>query len=210
MTPEKIEIAIAEAKRFIQRAQLAKHAFSRHSYSAVNTGGHYWSNDDTKATAAARRASMDLTRALADVRRFGGVLEHPDGSRAWGFFGLNKPPRIMFTLGDRQMKFTVPLVMTYDGPERGGNGRVIDQQAWLEQRNRQKGRALMLVIKAKLESVESGVETFEQAFLANIVTLGGQTVYERIREPLRLEYSEGKVQPLMLSGPAHRDEGREG
>jgi len=105
---------------------------------------------------------------------------------------------IMFTLGDRQMKFTVPLVMTYDGPERGGNGRVIDQQAWLEQRNRQKGRALMLVIKAKLESVESGVETFEQAFLANIVTATGQTVFERIEQPLALEYSGGKVAPLML------------
>lgn len=31
--------------------------------------------------------------ALASVRRFGGVLEHPEGSRAWDHFGLNKPPR---------------------------------------------------------------------------------------------------------------------
>lgn len=31
--------------------------------------------------------------ALAAVRKFGGVLEHPEGSRAWEFFGLNKPPR---------------------------------------------------------------------------------------------------------------------
>lgn len=31
--------------------------------------------------------------ALADVRRWGGVLEHPWGSHAWPFFGLNKPPR---------------------------------------------------------------------------------------------------------------------
>jgi hypothetical protein len=31
--------------------------------------------------------------ALDAVRKFGGVLEHPEGSRAWGFFGLNKPPR---------------------------------------------------------------------------------------------------------------------
>lgn len=108
---------------------------------------------------------------------------------------------IFFTLGDRQMKFTVPLVMEYTGPARSGNGRVIDQKAWIEQRNRQKGRALMLVIKAKLESVESGVETFEQAFLANIMTVGGQTVYERIKEPLALEYSEGKVAQLMLEPP---------
>jgi hypothetical protein len=31
--------------------------------------------------------------ALAAVREYGGVLEHPDGSHAWAHFGLNKPPR---------------------------------------------------------------------------------------------------------------------
>lgn len=31
--------------------------------------------------------------ALASVRRFGGVLEHPWGSHAWAHFGLNVPPR---------------------------------------------------------------------------------------------------------------------
>ena len=31
--------------------------------------------------------------ALFDVRTYGGVLEHPWGSHAWAFFGLNKPSR---------------------------------------------------------------------------------------------------------------------
>lgn len=31
--------------------------------------------------------------ALFDVRRFGGVLEHPEHSNAWRLFGLAKPPR---------------------------------------------------------------------------------------------------------------------
>ena len=31
--------------------------------------------------------------ALASVRRYGGVLEHPWGSHAWTHFGLNNPPR---------------------------------------------------------------------------------------------------------------------
>ena len=31
--------------------------------------------------------------ALAAVRRWGGVLEHPEGSHAWAYFDLNKPPR---------------------------------------------------------------------------------------------------------------------
>lgn len=31
--------------------------------------------------------------ALAAVRKFGGVLEHPEHSRAWDWFGIIKPPR---------------------------------------------------------------------------------------------------------------------
>ena len=31
--------------------------------------------------------------ALASVRKFGGVLEHPADSHAWAAFGLNRPPR---------------------------------------------------------------------------------------------------------------------
>lgn len=31
--------------------------------------------------------------ALSDVRRWGGVLEHPEYSNAWRVFGLTKPPR---------------------------------------------------------------------------------------------------------------------
>lgn len=31
--------------------------------------------------------------ALSAVRKWGGVLEHPEGSHAWAHFGLNTPPR---------------------------------------------------------------------------------------------------------------------
>lgn len=98
-----------------------------------------------------------------------------------------------FTMAERMMRFSVALVTEYDGPSVAGNGREINSQAKIDQANRQKGRALMLVIKAKLESVESGVETFDQAFLANIVTANKQTVYERISETLAIEYREGRV-----------------
>ncbi len=62
---------------------------------------------------------------------------------------------------------------------------------------RQKWRALLLVIKAKLESVESEIETLEQAFYANIVLPSGLTVYEETRENVALAYSGGKVQALL-------------
>lgn len=46
---------------------------------------------------------------------------------------------------------------------------------------RRRWRCLLLVLKAKLESIESGIETFDEAFLANIVTDGNLTIYEAIK-----------------------------
>lgn len=44
-----------------------------------------------------------------------------------------------------------------------------------DQQLRQHWRALVLAIKSKLESVECGIETFEEAFLAHVVMPDGQT-----------------------------------
>lgn len=58
---------------------------------------------------------------------------------------------------------------------------------------RRRWRCLLLALKAKLEVVESGIESFDEAFLAHIVTDGNLTVYEA----LMVEDS-----PLRLLGPA--------
>lgn len=34
-----------------------------------------------------------FAHALWYVRQFGGVIEHPEASHAWSYYGLNKPPR---------------------------------------------------------------------------------------------------------------------
>lgn len=61
-------------------------------------------------------------------------------------------------------------------------------------------RALALCIKAKLESVRSGIESFEDAFLAQTVLPTGQTVGEWAAEnvPAALE---GRPLPPLLPGP---------
>jgi hypothetical protein len=49
-----------------------------------------------KRTGQRKRKGDDggcFAAALAAVRRFGGVLEHPAESHAWAHFGLNRPPR---------------------------------------------------------------------------------------------------------------------
>ena len=59
-------------------------------------------------------------------------------------------------------------------------------------------RALALVIKAKLEAVESGIATFENEFLAHIVLPGGKTVSEQVGPQIEAAYKTGKPMPLLL------------
>lgn len=60
--------------------------------------GAFWmGSPSVVARTGARKVRGDdagcFAAALASVRRFGGVLEHPRGSYAWTHFGLNKPER---------------------------------------------------------------------------------------------------------------------
>ena len=63
MNLDTIRTAEAEAKRFLSRIAAAKAAL------VPSEHGDWQNNEDAKATAALKRASMDLTRALADLRR---------------------------------------------------------------------------------------------------------------------------------------------
>ncbi len=59
--------------------------------------GRYWSGGPMLArTPRAKKLGDDngcFAQALACVRAFGGVLEHPEASHAWRHFGLTPPPR---------------------------------------------------------------------------------------------------------------------
>jgi len=68
--------------------------------------------------------------------------------------------------------------------------------AW-EQEIRRRWRALALVIKAKLEAVQTGITTFESEFLPHIVMPDGKTVGEHVAPAIAAAYSSGKVRGLL-------------
>ena len=96
--------------------------------------------------------------------------------------------RVQFRLHDRIVRFIIAL------PDRKKYGDGVR----FERAERQKWRALLLVIKAKLESVENAIETFEQAFLANVVMPNDRTVAE-IMAPLIAESYKGGKMPKALN-----------
>lgn len=71
-------------------------------------------------------------------------------------------------------------------------------KAW-EQATRQRWRALALVVKAKLEAVESGIATFEDEFLAYVQLPNGATVGEWARPQIETAYKTGRM-PALLPG----------
>lgn len=116
---------------------------------------------------------------------------------------MNAPGRAMicFEAKGRRVAFELPLPDRDDKRfARDGRGSLRTpakrMEAW-EQACRQKWRALALVIKAKLEAVESGITSFEDEFLAHIVMPDGQTVGAHIKPSIAAAYDSGTMQPLL-------------
>ena len=66
-----------------------------------------------------------------------------------------------------------------------------------EQAERQAWRALVLVIKAKLEAVEAGITSIEQEFLPNMVLPDNSTVGETMLPRLREIITSGHLPPML-------------
>jgi len=102
--------------------------------------------------------------------------------------------RVQFRLHDRIVRFVIAL------PDRKKMGDGVR----FERAERQRWRALLLVIKAKLESVENSIETFEHAFLGQIVMPNDATVAEILTPIIALAYKDGKMPKLLTP---HEPEG---
>ncbi len=65
MKTEEIKKAVKEAKRFIKAAELCIEARKK----TYRVGGYEFTSNAPKESGACRRASLDLTRQLAEMRR---------------------------------------------------------------------------------------------------------------------------------------------
>lgn len=118
---------------------------------------------------------------------------------------------VAFKVKNRLVRFEMVLPAK-DDPKFTRDGRskytfkALPQAACLrnwEQACRQRWRALSLCIKAKLEAVETGISTFEQEFLANIVLPDDRTIGDHI-VPRLDAVASGKIK-LLPAGHARED-----
>lgn len=106
------------------------------------------------------------------------------GATSFAFAMQDSSATIMFECQSRRIRFDLPLPK--DGTE-----------AKTARSHREKWRALFLSIKAKLVSVDTGIETFEDAFLAHVVLADGSTVGQMTRPAIAQQYQTGKMVPLL-------------
>ena len=106
---------------------------------------------------------------------------------------------VMFRLSQRYVKFllrippiTDPHFLKVPSSRRA---------ARRDQRERELWRSLLLVIKAKLESVEAGIETVEEAFLAQTVLPDGSTVGAWAAKALPAAYETAQMPKSLLALP---------
>jgi hypothetical protein len=105
-----------------------------------------------------------------------------------------------FHMHERRIKFLLPLpslsAKEFTHSKRGARDSGTAYKFW-EQATRQRWRALALIVKAKLEAVESRITTFEEEFMAHIVMPDGKTVAEHALPMIAETYKTGKMKPLL-------------
>lgn len=150
----------------------------------------------------AKDTTVSADKSLADIRT---VLRRYGAAKV---MTMEEDTRIgiAFEAQSRRVRFLVPLpsrdetrVVQRNQYKSSTVARPITD-AQYEQAVRQRWRALYVAILGKLESIESGIETFEQAFQAQIVLPSGQTVGEWIAPQIAVAYDTGAMPPLLPTG----------
>lgn len=129
----------------------------------------------------AQGTAVSTMRSLEQIKR---LLAEAKATEVATAEGMGKA-MISFVLADRRIKFTLTMPALSAFAQHVVRGRRQNRtpaqalMAW-EQAHREQWRALYATIKAKLISAASGIETLEQAFLANVVTSTGETVWQHV------------------------------
>ena len=121
-------------------------------------------------------------------------------------YGMTKQKaKIAFSLEDRHIVFELAFPDKDDEeflytPTKKQRRSEVEVEKFYRQERKRLLRALLLCIRAKLESIESGIETVEEAFLAQIAMPDGKTMGQWAAPQIEKMYEDGESPPpLMLT-----------
>ena len=135
----------------------------------------------------AQGTQVPVDRTRAEIEK---LLER-HGAGGFVFGSTGGQALLAFEMKERRLRFLVPM-------PQANKGRTDEHKVKAEIRRRY--RALLLVLKAKLEAVESKIVTFDEEFLAHIVIQGNTTVGDRMVPELAGALKVGSLPPLLGPG----------
>lgn len=149
----------------------------------------------------AERTAVSSEKSRADIEK---TLTRY-GASGFMYGWSNDVATVAFEMAGRRVMFRLhlPARDKFSETENGRKRTAASAESAYEQSVRQRWRALALVIKAKLEAVESGITVFEEEFMAHIVLPGGETIGQRILPRIDDAYRTGSL-PNLLPGPVKR------
>lgn len=127
------------------------------------------------------------------------------GADQFGYTWDAEAARIMFRLKGILVCLMLPLpdrkAREYTHSSQGRRSPAAAEKTY-DQAVRQRWRALLLVIKAKLEAVQSGISTLQREFLADTLLPNRQTAGEWLIPQIADAYATGQQPSLLLTnGP---------
>lgn len=149
-------------------------------------------------TTYATRTKVAATRSQEEIER---TLERY-GATAYMYTKANDTILVMFEMQHRRIRFvlTLPPREAFKTTEKGKwrSQKTIDESH--QQAIRSRWRSLALVVKAKLDSVHTGIETFEEAFMGQIMLPDGQTGKEWMQPQIQAAYESGAMPKVFMLG----------
>ncbi len=154
--------------------------------------------------AYASNTSVPVERSRAEIEKL--LSRHKCSKFMAGVDHDAHRATVQFQAHNRIVKFEIALPNATDKKytrDRHGWQRSPSGVAKLvEQEERTIWRALLLVIKAKLEAVESNIATFEDEFLAHVLLPNQQTVAQYIGPTVAQIYDTGRMPPERMLNAA--------
>lgn len=147
-------------------------------------------------TRYASQTTVSVEKSRAEIERI--LARYGADQFAYGRDDSRGIASIQFRAHDRHVRFVLTLPKPderqFKQSKRGWRSPDVARKHW-EQACRQRWRALVLCVKAKLEAVESGISTFEDEFMAHILLPGGQTVGQVMRPQIERAYLTNEPPP---------------
>ncbi len=156
--------------------------------------GRYASNTSVSAS----KSRDEIERTLSKYGATSFMYGWEGGAAVIGFRMMGKMVQFMLQMPDKES-----YEFKYTPSQKQRRSTESQEKAW-EQATRQRWRAFALIVKAKLEAVESNITTFEEEFLAHILLPNGQTAGDYLLPQIQKAYDTGKMPPMLPMLAEHK------